>query len=60
MLNNIITPNTNGVIKDIIIKCNFRFYNYLTTNKIIKNKDEIVQTGIGDILLIYLLQCPIY
>jgi hypothetical protein len=65
MRNNIITTNTNGVIEDIIIKRNFRFYNYLTTNKIIANKYEIVQTGIGDILLIYLLinnnllRCPI-
>jgi hypothetical protein len=65
MRNNIITTNTNGVIEDIIIKRNFRFYNNLTTNKIIENKYEIVQTGIGDILLIYLLinnnllRCPI-
>ena len=66
MLNNIIKNNTNGVIEDIIINRNFRFYNNLTTDTIIKDKYEIVQSGIGDILLIYLLinnnllQCPIF
>lgn len=45
----------NTYLTNLIKSANFVYNNNITTNKIIRQNGEIIQTGIGDILLIFLL-----